>query len=369
MVFNPSISGISQAIQTIQNLTENRQANGMGSGMPNMLNTGMGAGQDFAKTLANLSEGLELSMVNKALELGSGGLNNGGNDGLFGGMGMSGMSLDKLQMNMLMTTLTQMQQAAQPEQTAQPAQAAQAPGETDSQKSDTPGGGTQQTAGAGAKGLGEILGQLAEQFESSSDAGAIGYDRMGGTSYGLFQMSSTQGVVKDFIHFLSDKNPEWAGKLASAGPANTGSTTGGMPDAWREIAKSNPETFSKLQNEFVQGSHYQPALEKVLTAMGMDEGSIPPAVKEVLFSTAIQHGAGGASSIFEKALTMLGDAQGQTDAGTGEGMFKQLIDKVYDLRAGQFGSSTKSVQNAVTSRFGRERQMAMAMLDNEFNMG
>ena len=262
MGFNPSISGISQVLNTLQKMTETRQP-GMDSGMPNLLQAGMGTGQDFSKTLAALSESMELSLVNQALELGSGGSDKN-SDGFFGG-GMGGMSLDKMQMNMLMTTLNQMQQASQPQAAAQQAAQVSASGETDSQKNDSrnPGQSMTQTTGAGAQGVGEILGELSRYFESGTDGvGAIGFDRMGGTSYGMFQLSSAQGVVKDFINFLSDKNPEWASRLATAGPANTGSTSGGMPDAWREIAKSAPQAFEKLQSEFVQGSHYQPATEE-----------------------------------------------------------------------------------------------------------
>lgn len=377
---------MSQVLNSIRNVTENRHS-GPDIGRNGM--AGAGGGEDFAKTLATLSEGLELSMINQALNVGNGadGRDQGG---LLGVSGMSGMSLDKLQMNMLMTTLNQMQNVQQatgmaPHAAQQTAQAA-AGGKAESETSGNNAAPDMQRT-SGAAGLDEALGQLSQRFESGAHgAGAVGYDRMGGTSYGMYQLSSAQGVVGEFIEFLADRNPEWAARLGSAGPADTGSTSGGMPDTWREIARADPEEFGKLQSEFIQGSHYKPALENVLSSFGLDEAAIPPALKEVLFSTAVQHGPTGAASIFEKAMGLLGgldgsnglgglnglnDLAGLIDQGDGDGgglqskLFKGLIEKVYDVRAGQFGGSTTGVQKAVASRFDRERDMALAMLETD----
>lgn len=207
--------------------------------------------------------------------------------------------------------------------------------------------------------LSSALGVLARQFESGSEGSqAIGYDRQGGTSYGLFQLSSRQGSMGQFLDFLQDRAPEWASRLRAAGPANTGSRSGGMPEVWKEIAAESPERLGKLQEEFIGQSHYQPAAQAIGETLGMETGSMPTALREVIFSTAVQHGPAGATRIFEQAMAGLKDS-------SGPGMVRGLIDKVYELRGQHFGGSTEGVQHAVGRRFESERRMAQALLRGE----
>ena len=200
------------------------------------------------------------------------------------------------------------------------------------------------------------IGSLAARFESGdSGVDAIGYDRTGGTSYGVYQISSRTGTMRSFIEYLGDRAPDLARRLAAAGPSNTGGRRGSMPAEWRRIAAEDPVRFAQLQHDFITESHYMPAVQDIYEETGVDITKHSRALKEVLWSTAVQHGPRGAARIFSKVINR---AKGQgidTQA-------KDVINGVYSSRARQFGQSTAEVQDAVHGRFREERAMALAML-------
>ena len=207
---------------------------------------------------------------------------------------------------------------------------------------------------------GQKIGTLSAHFESGENGpGVIGYDYNGGTSYGTYQISSRAGTMKYFIEYLSEHAPDIAAKLKAAGTANTGSTSGKMPAAWKKIAAEDPARFSKLQYDFIESSHYLPALQEISERTGLDISKAPRAVQEVLWSTAVQHGPRGATRIFSKAVSKAQSKDGGLKTA-------QLIDSVYALRAGQFGGSGPEIMAAVQSRFKEEGRLARAMLNNPF---
>ncbi|MCR5814482.1 MAG: hypothetical protein K6G15_08350 [Desulfovibrio sp.] len=200
------------------------------------------------------------------------------------------------------------------------------------------------------------LGVLSAQFESGSDGiAAIGYDGTGGTSYGKYQIASKVGTMTDFLKFLDNQAPDLASRLRNSGPANTGSRHGAMPDTWKAIAKEEPERFEALQEAFATESHYTPALNAIVQKTGLEEDTLSPAMREVIWSTAIQHGPTGASRIFVRADAMSGDPQDPNYE-------RNMISNVYKIRAGQFGSSTEAVRAAVQNRFKKEKLLALNML-------
>lgn len=218
------------------------------------------------------------------------------------------------------------------------------------------GSGKSRKQGQAALGNNPNIGSLAAKFESGKDGiAAIGYDRHGGTSYGKYQIASRVGSMDNFLNFLDTCAPDIAKELRAAGPANTGSRTGGMPTAWRNIAAAQPDRFEALQEKFIYDSHYKPALEAVTKSTGLQEGKISSAMQEVLWSTAVQHGPTGAARIFGRAAEQTGKVQGAS-------YDKKLINEVYEIRAEQFGSSTASVQDAVRNRLAQEKQLALNML-------
>ena len=215
------------------------------------------------------------------------------------------------------------------------------------------------------------LGSIAALFESGDKgAAAIGYDRTGGTSYGKFQISSRAGTMNRFLSYLSEREPAWAERLRQAGPANTGSTQGRMPAEWARIAVESPERFEKLQTEFIKKDHYQPAREKILEQTGVDIESAKPALREALFSTAVQHGASGAARIFNQAIDkFLGKPGAQAAAPAvstaAKGFEQALVSEVYNTRQHQFGGSSEAVRASVRGRLRHEKDLVLAMLDKK----
>lgn len=201
------------------------------------------------------------------------------------------------------------------------------------------------------------IGKLSAKFESGgAGISAIGYDRTGGTSYGKYQIASRVGSMKSFLNFLDSEAPDLSKRLRAAGPANTGSRSGGMPNEWRAIAKEQPERFERLQETFILETHYKPALSAIEKSTGVEADSLSTAMREVIWSTAVQHGPAGAARIFARA----DDMSGKPNEAAYE---RNLIKNVYTVRAGQFGSSTDQVRAAVRNRFREERQLALNLLD------
>ncbi len=214
------------------------------------------------------------------------------------------------------------------------------------------------------KALTDVKGILAEKFESGGKGiSAIGYDYNGGTSYGKYQIASRPGSMSNFIKYLSDEAPDLAERLKKAGSANTGGRRGKMPEVWQQIAEEQPERFEALQDGFIKKSHFMPALEAIAEKTGIAIDKFGEAFKEVLFSTAVQHGPAGAARIFARAIDRVGrdklheDADPANFAKVGENLIKQ----VYNLRSGQFSSSTPEVQSAVKNRLRAELGEALKM--------
>ncbi len=203
------------------------------------------------------------------------------------------------------------------------------------------------------------LGSLSKRFESgSAGISAIGYDRTGGTSYGSYQIASKVGSMESFLKIADREAPDIAKKLRSAGPANTGSRYGEMPEMWRKLAQEDPDRLDALQKQFIHETHYEPALQKIAANTDINTKNMSKAMQEVIFSTAVQHGAAGAARIFTSAADKAGNAK---DAN----FEKKVIDNVYDIRSGQFGSSTASIQAAVRNRMHAEKGLALGMLKND----
>ena len=216
----------------------------------------------------------------------------------------------------------------------------------------------------GKAGQTDSVGFLAAKFESGEQGiAAIGYDSTGGTSYGKYQISSKAGTMAKFIRYLDEAAPDIARKLSQAGPANTGGRAGKMPQTWKAIAAAEPTRFEQLQTDFIMGSHFQPAMSSIAEATGVAFGALPPALQEVVFSTAVQHGPNGAARIVSTAVNKVGaDNLTQPETSLMERTGQELIRQIYDLRSRQFGSSTSRVRAAVQSRLRTEMQDALNLL-------
>jgi len=200
-------------------------------------------------------------------------------------------------------------------------------------------------------------GLLSAKYESNNEIDCIGYDRAGGTSYGQFQLASKTGAMDLFIKFLRDKAPDLASRLQSSGPSDTGGKSGSMPAVWKDISAKYPKRFEALQHEFIRTFSYAPAVKSIVLTTGVDVTKHSYALREVLWSTAVQHGPAGAERIFSQAIE-------NADAGPDSQNFdKSVIEEVYRLRSRKFFRHTKRVRQAVQSRFQNEKTTALALLE------
>lgn len=195
------------------------------------------------------------------------------------------------------------------------------------------------------------IGDTIAQYESGNEGvNKIGYDRMGGTSYGKWQLSSRQGSYEAWLKLLESKggkHAEIAAQLRAAGPTNTGSRQGAHVEVYKKLAAENAQLFEDTQRESLLKDNYNVAMKgiKSESLRKMIEGD--KSLQEMMFSTSVQHGGGGARKIFNGVYQ--------------EGMNReQLINAVYAKRAGQFGSSPE-LSKGLNRRFREERDLILGM--------
>lgn len=189
---------------------------------------------------------------------------------------------------------------------------------------------------------GDAAGFVAQYESGMMGSKAIGYDSTGGTSYGKFQLSSKAGTFDDWLKWL-DKNghEDVARELRAPGPADTGGRNGKTPEAWRALVQSGAIT-DDMQLQFIKESHLDPALA-ALPKEARDAILADGTLYRAFFSTAVQHGHGGAAKLISRNWSKSG---GDTEA---------FLDSLYADRKSRFGGSTDEVRAGAASRFDRER--------------
>ena len=89
------------------------------------------------------------------------------------------------------------------------------------------------------------------------------------------------------------------------------------------------------------------------------------ALREALFSTAVQHGASGAARIFNEAIDKFLNRPEAGQVGGAKSFEQALVSEVYNKRQHQFGGSTEAVRQSVQGRLRQEKDMVLAMLDKK----
>jgi hypothetical protein len=199
------------------------------------------------------------------------------------------------------------------------------------------------------------LGTLSSKYESSGNPGAISTGRgdIGGKSYGAYQLASNMGSVNKFMDYLKTANPDYYNKLYTAYTKGGIGFGNNFDTAWKQIAQQDPEGFKKLQHDYIQTAYYDPAASK-LKAQGFDISKYSPALQNVLWSVAVQHGVGGAVNLFNRINKTGSEAD--------------IINALYDERSNvdkYFGRSSDAVKKGVLNRFNQERQDALRMLEEQ----
>lgn len=185
-----------------------------------------------------------------------------------------------------------------------------------------------------------VNGSLSKKYESGGNPGAIGYDSTGGYSYGTYQLAHNN--AKAFV----ERSPY--AKAFEGLPFNSMA----FRKKWQEIAKADPQGFAQAQEKYLENTHLTPQLG-LLQSKGVNVAALSPTLKEVIYSTAIQHGP--KTPIVANALAKLGPNATE----------QQLIRQIYVDRWGggaNFANSTPAVKKSVYNRFfGPNGELATAL--------
>ena len=200
----------------------------------------------------------------------------------------------------------------------------------------------------------EHFDKLSSKYESRGDSSAFGWDRTGGHSYGKYQIAANTGAMGGFLNFLKENDTNTYERLMEAGgEGGAKAGTDRFKSTWKSLAKS--KEFQGLEKEYIGTEYYQNLVKKVKGKSDFDIDSRSYALKNVGWSTAVQHGAKHGSGIFDKVLRKIGfDTEDPS-----------LIEGIYKERKTRFGRSTPEVRKAVHNRFDREKKQALDMYAQE----
>lgn len=125
------------------------------------------------------------------------------------------------------------------------------------------------------------LGQTSAQFETSNRGPGFistGKGDLGGKSYGLYQLSSTQGSLAEYVGQSAKYGAEFKG-LTPASPA--------FDAKWKEVAARDPQGFSTDQHTFIKKEFFD-VQNETLKGRGVDLSDRGRAVQDMLWSTSVQ---------------------------------------------------------------------------------
>lgn len=219
-------------------------------------------------------------------------------------------------------------------------------------------GGAAAPAGGGddADRYGEPTGALSARYESRGGVGTVstGVGDSGGVSYGTYQLATTRGTPGDFVAWAQEHHPQAHARLDGLAPGSAAFSA-----RWRELAAADPAGFGAAQHDFIVQSHYRPGVDRIVARVPeLTLAGRADVVADVIWSTTVQHGAGGAATVFANALRGE-DVAAMSDA--------DLIRAVYAERGrddgmAYFSRNSDNVRAGVVARFPREQADALAQL-------
>jgi hypothetical protein len=204
------------------------------------------------------------------------------------------------------------------------------------------------------------LGQTSEKYEvgrggpgTINDYNGAAAGDFGGASYGIYQMYSglpitsprlnkprdgSGGTVKAYVNSPGCK---FRSKFQGLSPA-----TSAFDAAWRDCAK-DAAGFREDQHDYIERTIYDPAVATLKRLQFVDADKYGPAVKDLIWSTAVQLGPGR----IDDAFRVLANKSVLTE--------KEIVDLVtqhkINLIPKFFARSSQSVQQSIVNRYQSER--------------
>lgn len=198
---------------------------------------------------------------------------------------------------------------------------------------------------------GVILGALSAKYETGGRGpGTVSGGRgdPGGVSYGSYQLASSLRRPEEF---LAQEGARWAPEFGRA--------VSGAPDfsrVWKAIARREPESFQAAQHDFIKRTHYDVQVAHVLAKAGDDIDRRSDAVRNAVWSTAVQHGP--QSDLVVRA--MMGGHP--ADRALLVAIYAERARRKTDSRLVHFSRCSPAVQAGVAQRLQSELKDALAML-------
>ena len=211
-----------------------------------------------------------------------------------------------------------------------------------------------------------LIGSLSQEFESNGENSSIGFDDSGGYSYGLYQIATRPGTMKEYLQYLSSSsNPSYVNYAEILN--NAGGFTGALnktaefEHAWKQLSQY-PE-FSSSQSEFIGKNRYNKIINRIQDIQGLNLNSRHPVVSDVIRSMAVQHGR--AQIPIHDALGINSDVSSWSD--------KDIINALYDARSNYMANikytspeDIRKQQNIINNRYPKERKKALDALNTKY---
>jgi len=196
------------------------------------------------------------------------------------------------------------------------------------------------------------LGSVSEQFESGGrGVGTVSTGRgdYGGVSYGKHQLATNNGSMMNFLN-----SPEGKPFLQRFGGLAPG--TAQFNSVYKDVASSQGAEFDKAQSDYITRTHYAPLAAKMQNEVGVDLTKRGAGVKELMYSTAVQYGAG--TSVISNALQGK-DVNSMSD--------EELIKTIQDYKAATtdryFKSSDAQTRQSVAMRAQNEKDVLLKVAE------
>ena len=178
-------------------------------------------------------------------------------------------------------------------------------------------------------------GQLCEEYESNGNPYALDDSNPpGGNVYGAYQMSAGNAIkyAQQLCSKYAISKPEYAkyGKQLLAAYEKDGKKcSSNFSKAWKAVFPNQKSAYYQTQYNYVKSIYYDDAVKKWAAEVDGFKASnkrFSNALRNVIFSTAVQHGPSGSASIFSKAMKAVG---GYSDSLTEW----EIIEAVYAERS------------------------------------
>lgn len=213
------------------------------------------------------------------------------------------------------------------------------------------------------------LGDLSASYESNGNPGrvSIGAGDLGGISYGAYQLASSVGSVDAFIQWGINQGGFYADYANALNQYEVNSDA--FIQEWKSLATNNYNGFLQMQHDYIKSEYYDTAC-RYLANNGLHADNHSGALKDVIWSRAVQYGPGNVVDLFNEALAYV---PGYTNEWNLSWVDALRFD--YDLIVGVYESNktdewisprlSADVYEGVYNRMEEEKQEALAMFTKE----